>query len=83
MKVFWEEKDIQAGRKVRKQGCNETWMIGYTSSDEDTRWVLVSTIDGMVTGPGKSKKELVELLNVAKDLPVEILDKFPENGGKK
>jgi len=79
MKVVWEEKDIRPGRKVRMEGCQEVWMIGYLFMGSSTCYTLVSLRDGMVSSPGQSKKDLADRLTKNGDIPIEILDKFPEN----
>lgn len=48
MKIQWEEADVVSGRKYRKPGTGETWMIGYVGGSGRCR-VSISLSDGMVT----------------------------------
>lgn len=50
MKIQWEAKDIISGRKYRKPGTGEVWLIGYVGGSTTGRSrVSVSMSDGMVT----------------------------------
>lgn len=72
MKVIWEAKDINPGRKYSKPGI-ETWIIGYMANMHSTdRYVSISISDGMVTKP-KTKEDMAEDLTTSGYLPVELL----------
>lgn len=70
MKVTWEAKDINTGRRYSKPGIGEEWIIGYISGmDGPARYVSVSCQDGMVTGP-LTKDQLAQVLTENGYLPV-------------
>lgn len=72
MKVTWEPKDIQCGRKYTREGMAETWMIGFLATEEGAaRYVSISNQDGMVT-KAETKEAMAELLTKNEYLPTEI-----------
>lgn len=72
MKVIWEPKDIQCGRKYTREGLSETWMIGFLSTEEGAaRYVSISDQDGMITR-AETKESMAELLTKNDYLPREI-----------
>lgn len=74
MLVTWEAKDIKAGRRVKKPGTREAWMIGYhaTGCNGAGKYTLVSLNDGMVCPP-QTAEQLAETLNLGGELPEELL----------
>ena len=78
MKVEWEAKDIRPGRRYRKEGCGEVWLIGYLAADDTQgRYVSISECDGMVTS-GSTKDGLAAMLTAGRYLPVEICNTDPK-----
>jgi hypothetical protein len=76
MKTIWEPKDVRAGRRVRRPGCNEVWMIGYDShliSGASARLVLVSLRDGMISMKFKDAIDAAAHLNDASLQPIELV----------
>jgi len=73
MKVTWEAADITVGRRYSKPDLNEVWMIGYVPGESaDTRFVSISTSDGMVTEM-KTRARLADDLTKAGYIPYELL----------
>jgi hypothetical protein len=76
MKVVWEPDDIRAGIRVRKPGCNETWMIGYDAAihgSETPAYAIISLADGMICVKGHNPTEVADFLNRAGDQPVALV----------
>ena len=74
MKVTWDAEDINPGRRYRKNIDSEEWIIGYLSGSASgsSRYVSISTRDGLVTDP-QTKEQLAQLLTENNYLPVELL----------
>lgn len=73
MKVIWDVVDIRVGRRYAKSTSTEEWLIGYLSySDDDVRYVSISTVDGLVTPP-QTAEVLADLLTKNEMFPVEFL----------
>ena len=81
MKICWEPEDIKMGRKVRKPGSLETWVIGYDPSTRNNEGniVIVSLSDGCVSNTNLTKNTAAELLNKYGQYPVELLDTDEDN----
>lgn len=73
MKVAWEPEDIRVGRRVRRPGGGESWMLGYTFLPDHTKgFCKISLQDGMVQNFG-SRAELAEHLNANGEHPMELV----------
>lgn len=73
MKVIWEDKDVKSGRRYRKPGTGETWMIGYIQKPQAKVVTSVSMADGSVVGQ-YTKKEMAVMLTASGYVPEEMID---------
>lgn len=73
MKITWEPSDIKCGRRVRKPGAGEVWMIGYNPSlSSRDHFCLVSLADGMISTNKRTAEELAADLNERQSHPIEL-----------
>jgi hypothetical protein len=79
VKIQWEPDDIRTGRRSRKPGCHETWVIGYEVIDERDRLCVISILDGMVARSRMSAAEVARYLTEAGHHPVELLETKQES----
>lgn len=73
MKVIWEPGDVQNGRRLRRPGSDEVWMLGYRSTNSGRRHVLISLIDGCVTNEFDTKELMAACLNQSGLQPIELI----------
>jgi len=90
MQVIWEKHDIRVGRRMRKLGHNEVWMIGYLMENQYSDRskvkghprVLISLEDGSVNQTFGTPEEMVEALNRRKLVPIELCGEKYQKGEK-
>lgn len=78
MQIIWEAADITPGRRYRRPGTSETWMIGYVVTGRDV--VNVSLSDGMVNPDPVSPEDMAGHLTRAGYWPEEFLAQHTEGG---
>lgn len=69
MKVTWEEKGIQSGRKIGK----------YGETDQEPNYLVISLDDGWAVGVPRSKEELAQALTGGEYIPSELITYPPQS----
>ena len=70
MKYMWEPDDIKVGTLVMCSNKSETYMIGWISWAVNARYVIISTLDGMVLDEPLCKDVMSDVLNRDGYIPV-------------